>query len=100
LRSAVNVSLLSEISNLRLSREERKTYLDEADQFYADPEGFIKKMAHLPQRLVFFDVLTPRLDLLRKRYNEVCIPEITADASAHGSSTRGSMMTRGGKEMS
>jgi hypothetical protein len=100
LRSAFDVPPLSEISDLRLSREEGKTYLDEADQFYADPEGFIKKMAQLPQRLVFFDVLTPRLDLLRARYEEVCISEMSAYSSAHGFSTRGFMMTGGEKEMS
>ena len=55
----------------RLSREERKTYMDEADQFYADPEGFLRRIKVLPQRLVFFDSLAPKLELVRQRYLEV-----------------------------
>ena len=56
----------------RLSKEERKTYLDEADRFYADPEGFVKQLTSRPQRLVFFDSLAPKLERLRDRYTEVC----------------------------
>jgi phosphatidylinositol glycan class B len=54
-----------------LSREERKTYLDEADRFYADPEEFLRGVNALPQRLVFFDSLTPKLELLQQQYLEV-----------------------------
>ena len=45
--------------------------MDEADQFYADPEGFLKEIKVLPQRLVFFGSLTPKLELVRVRYLEV-----------------------------
>jgi len=45
--------------------------MDEADRFYADPEGFLRGIKVLPQRLVFFDSLTPKLELLRQRYWEV-----------------------------
>jgi len=60
---------------LRLSREERKSYLDEADRFYQDPEGFIKAMPDLPQRLVFFESLALRLEGIRAKYVEVILPE-------------------------
>jgi len=70
-------SILSDSDSvcLRLSREERKSYLDEADRFYQDPEGFIQGIPELPQRLVFFDSLAPRLEGIRPRYLEVILPE-------------------------
>jgi hypothetical protein len=56
----------------RLSREERTGYMDEADRFYADPEGFIVQLlSKLPQRLVFFDTLSANLDIIRDKYREV-----------------------------
>jgi hypothetical protein len=55
-----------------LSREERVGYMDEADRFYADPEGFIIRMlSKLPQRLVFFGSLRPNLDIIQDKYREV-----------------------------
>ena len=46
--------------------------MDEADRFYADPEGFIVKLlSKLPQRLVFFDTLSANLDVIRDKYREV-----------------------------
>ena len=59
----------------RLPREERKSYLDEADRFYQDPEGFIKGFPDLPQRLVFFESLALRLEGIRAKYVEVILPE-------------------------
>lgn len=87
----------------RLSREERKSYLDEADRFYADPEGFIKGIPELPQRLVFFDSLTPRLEGIRGRYLEVSPHHLThrlLTSSARDSLIRGFMMIGVGKGMS
>jgi len=66
------VKLRMTINNSSLSKEDRKIYLDEADQFYADPGGFLKKLSARPQRLVFFDSLSPKLGLLRDAYVEVC----------------------------
>jgi hypothetical protein len=55
-----------------LSIEERAGYMDEADRFYADPEGFIIRMlSKLPQRLVFFGSLRPNLDIIEDKYREV-----------------------------
>ena len=46
--------------------------MDEADRFYADPEGFIVQLlSKLPQRLVFFDTLSANLDIIRDKYREV-----------------------------
>jgi phosphatidylinositol glycan class B len=70
--------LIKQVLIFRLSREERETYLDEADQFYADPDGFMKRsITTLPQRLVFFDVLTPKLEGYRGQYQEVLLMMIT-----------------------
>ena len=60
------------IAYCRLSPEERKTYLDEADLFYQDTEGFLKRIT-LPQRLVFFDSLIPKLSSTRDAYFEVIL---------------------------
>lgn len=84
-----------------MSRQERESYLDEADRFYADPEGFVKGMTELPQRLVFFDSLTLRLEGIRARYLEVSIPHISVtDCSARDSSIPDFMTTGGGGGMS
>jgi phosphatidylinositol glycan class B len=64
----------SDLRGVRLPREEREAYLDEADRFYEDPEEFIRGIVSLPQRLVFFDSLTPKLGGIRERYREVPIP--------------------------
>jgi len=64
----------------RLSREERVGYMDEADRFYADPEGFIVRMlSKLPQRLVFFGSLRPNLDMIQDKYREVNLIVIRDD---------------------
>ena len=62
-----------------LSKDERKSYLDEADRFYVDPEKFLKQLTALPQRLVFFASLSPNLDLLLDRYHEVFPPWFAAN---------------------
>jgi hypothetical protein len=54
----------------RLSKEERRGYIDEADQFYADPEGFLKRMK-LPQRLVFYESWVDNLEDYKDKYREV-----------------------------
>ena len=56
-------------SDFRLSKEERRHYVDEADRFYADPKTFLKTLAQ-PQRLVFFNALTASLELWKDRYRE------------------------------
>jgi len=64
----------------RLSREERVGYMDEADRFYADPEGFIVGMlSKLPQRLVFFGSLRANLDVIQDKYREVYIIVVRED---------------------
>ena len=80
----------------RLSREERAGYKDEADLFYADPEGFILRhlLPRLPQRLVFFNTLRPNLDIIQDKYREVH-PHHTvsgADGSVRGFLIHGFMM--------
>lgn len=71
----------SEYADGRLTREERKAYLDEADQFYENPEEFLKRITALPQRLVFFDSLSPNLESQQNRYQEVVILAGKADIS-------------------
>jgi hypothetical protein len=83
----------------RLSREERKTYLDEADRFYGDPEGFLRNIKTLPQRMVFFDSLTPKLELIRDQYWEVCRLKFQANFSVRDSLIQSFMMTGGGVGM-
>lgn len=86
----------------RLSREERVGYLDQADRFYADPEGFIVRqlLPRLPQRLVFFNTLRPNLDIIQDKYREVKTLFLThfggsSDGSVQGSLIRGFMMIGG-----
>jgi len=69
-----------DVSNSRLSKEERKSYIDEADRFYADPQKFLNSITRWPDRLVFFDSLTKELDQYKEIYHEVHFPsEYLAD---------------------
>ena len=68
------------VSNSRLSKEERKSYVDEADRFYADPQTFLKSIKTWPDRLIFFDSLTKDLEQYKEKYREVhlycCITDV------------------------
>ena len=57
-------------------------------------------MKSLPQRLVFFDCLTPKLDGIRERYLEVCPSHLFSDVpSVRDFLIRDFMMIGGDMEM-